>query len=85
LLVVALDIGRSNMKREEAVISTSQVRESAPDPLEEQRRNEEAIRSIMDLYNVDRETARGLWNKFIDTVIKIKAVSLAQKGSVNEP
>lgn len=45
--------------------------------LEVLRDDPEAIRAIMELYGVDEETAREMWNRGIDTLIKLRE---ARKG-----
>jgi hypothetical protein len=49
----------------------------ADDALEAIRNDLETIRAIMERYGVDEETAREMWNRAIDTLIKVRE---ARKG-----
>jgi hypothetical protein len=55
--------------------------------LDELRSNQEAISLIRELYNVDENLARELWERFINTVKKMKSVEgkRMQSAPVEDP
>lgn len=55
---------------------------SIEDPfLEAELNNREAIISLMELYDVDEPTAKQLWDRFVNTVRKIKVNAKEKRES----
>ena len=42
------------------------------DSLDAERHNSKAIQAMMERYDVDEESATDMWNRFIDTVVKLR-------------
>jgi len=40
--------------------------------LDAERHNPKAIQAMMERYDVDEDSARDMWNRFIDTVVKLR-------------
>lgn len=49
------------------------------DPLDAEMDDEEAVNSIKELYNVDEDTAKEMWRKFIETAKKLRDIKKRQE------
>ena len=58
---------------------------SGSDPLDAEMEDEEAVNSIKELYNVDEDTAKEIWCKFIETAKKLRDIKERQEEGAPPP